>query len=372
MSRLDRPMSSHPSLDLPRRVSLSSQAADTIRKAIRDGTWKDSVPSERRLCELLQISRPTVRTALHLLAKDGIIATRMGRRNRLISRSSPTPLRHSRVIGLVTPQPVSQMTFVAYQGITVLRAHLTERGFATEILVCPAVGATAERRKVEEFVRRNRIFCCVLLSVSKQMQDWFSSQSMPALVLGSCHPDVKLPSLDIDYRSVCRHAAGTFLGHGHRRLGLVVPDSGVAGDLASEQGFLEALAQRRGYGDARAVIVRHNGTARDLSARLDRLFDATAPTALLVAKPQHVFFVIIYLLKRGLSVPDTVSFIARDHDPLFETVSPPISHYRFEEEKYTHRLSRLMLKMVDQGYLPAEPNLIFPKFYKGGTVRRVV
>ena len=358
--------------DIPRRLSLSAQAAASIRKAVDDGTWKEYLPSERRLCELLQISRPTIRTALHLLAREGLLDIRQGRRNRLLSNATEATPHQSRLVGLVTHEPVSHVSLTAYQGISEMRAHLAEHGFATEILLCPPRSARAQRRKLEEFVRRNRVFCCVLLSVSKELQEWFSKHSVPALVLGSCHPEVKLPSLDVDYRSVCRHAAGVFLSKGHRCIALLVPDSAVAGDLASEQGFTEAITQRAKTNDARALIVRHNGTAKNIGTKLDALFSSShPPTALMVAKPQHVFIVIIYLLKRGLSVPGTVSFIARDHDHMFETVSPPITHYKFEEESYAHRLSRLMLQMVSQGYLSPEPNLIFPTFFAGGTVKQL-
>ena len=73
----------------------------------------------------------------------------------------------------------------------------------------------------------------------------------------------------------------------------------------------------------------------------------------------------VHLLRRGIKVPGTISLIARDHDPLFENA---ISHYRFEGETFAHRLSRLMLQMVNQGYLPTEPNLIFPRYVPAGTV----
>lgn len=132
------------------------------------------------------------------------------------------------------------------------------------------------------------------------------------------------------------------------------------------------LQQLNRHIDARASIVRHNGSAQNISAKLDALFNsAHAPTALLVAKPQHVFIVLIYLLKRGLTVPDTVSFIARDHDHMFETVSPPIAHYNLKEDTFAHRLSRLMLQMVSQGNLESEPSLIFPKYFSGGTVKQL-
>ncbi len=355
--------------DIPARLSLSAQVANAIRKAIDEGTWEGFLPSERRLCELFQVSRPTIRTALHLLASEGLLTIQQGRRNKLPSNPKNTKRQQKRRVGLVTQEPFSHMTLTTYQGISEMQAKLTKHGFSTEVLVCPPRGPRIQRRKLEEFVKHNRVFCCVLLSVSKDLQEWFSDHSIPALVLGSCHPDVKLPSLDVDYRSVCRHAAGIFLGKGHRRIALLVPNSGVAGDLASEVGFSEAIEQRPPGDNAQALIVRHTGTAQSIRQKLNVLFNSSNhPTALLIAKPQHVFIVIIYLLQRGLSVPDTISFMARDHDHMFETVSPPISHYIAGDTVFAHRLSRLMLQMVSQGFLAPDRYLLFPKYFSGGTV----
>ena len=55
-------------LEIPRRISLSSQIAAAIRKGIEDGIWEGSLPGERRLCELFQASRPTIHAALRARA----------------------------------------------------------------------------------------------------------------------------------------------------------------------------------------------------------------------------------------------------------------------------------------------------------------
>ena len=245
-------------------------------------------------------------------------------------------------------------------------AHLAEQGFTTELLVCPAQSATAQRRKIESVLRQNHVLCCVLLSLGKELQEWFATHSIPALVLGSCHPAVKLPSLDVDYRAVCRHAAGVLRAKGHRRIAFLVPNSNAAGDLASEAGFREGFALRPGEEPIEALVVRHQGTAPHLRVKLDALFaSARPPTALLVAKPPHTIAALVYLLRRGLRVPETISLIARDHDHVWEDV---ISHYQFAGDTFAHRLSRLMLQMVGQGYLPPEPSLIFPRYLDAGTV----
>jgi DNA-binding LacI/PurR family transcriptional regulator len=357
--------------ELPKRVSLSTQAATSIRQAIQEGSWMEHLPSERRLCELFRVSRPTIRAALHILASEGLLDIHQGRKNRILAREAPRQAPASRLVGLVTHEPVSQLSQTAYHSISEMRTHLAGHGFATEILVIPPTGSRTQRLKVESFLRENRVFCCVLSSVSKDVQQWFSESSIPALVLGSCHPDITLPSLGVDFRSVCRHAAGEFLRRGHRRMALIIPNTGIAGDLESEQGFKEGVSLSSARDEATALVVRHKGTAQNITNKLDLLFNSPRPpTALLVAKPWYVFAVIIYLLKHGIAVPDTVSLIARDSDKVFASVNPAISHYLFENDAFVHPLIRMMLKLVSQGALPPKPTLVFPTFFEGDTVKQ--
>jgi DNA-binding LacI/PurR family transcriptional regulator len=353
-------------LEIPRRISFSAQIAAAIRKGIEHGAWADYLPGERRLCETFQASRPTVRAALRSLEKDGWFEIRQGKRNRL--RQGPAKSQQSapkRSVGIIVHEPFSHLGSTLTQGLSEMRVHLAEQGFTTEVYICPAHGARAQKRGLESFVRQNRVSCCVLVSASRTVQRWFSDNPIPALVLGSCHPSVRLPSLDVDYRAVCRHAAGIFLRKGHRRIALVVPDFGMAGDLASEESFQEAITQQGGT----AFVIRHNGTAQSITARLDALFkSAQPPTALLVARTQYVFIVIMHLLNRGLGVPNAVSFIARDFDQMFATVEPPLAHYAFKSDAYIRQLCRLMLQMITERPAP-KPILIVPKFFAGRTVK---
>lgn len=359
-------------LETLNRTTLSAQAAAAIRRGIAEGRWRDYLPGERRLCEFFQVSRPTIRIALQALARERLVDIRHGRRNRLLQKSLGAIGSGSRLVGVIASEPASQISLTAPQLLSELRVHLAENGFAMEIFVCSPGGARARLRAVENFVRHNRVFCCVLISVSREVQQWFAERSLPTLVLGSCHDPVRLPSLDVDYRSVCRHAAGVFLSKGHRHLALVVQNSGFAGDLASEQGFGEGVDQHRGSDRAHATVVRHDGSARNITVQLDALFTSgQAPTALLVAPgPSAAFAVMIHLLRRGHAVPGAVSLIARDQDHVFETVDPPIAHYRFEGDALAHRLSRLMLKLENEGFLAPKPTLMIPRFFTGGTVAR--
>jgi len=158
----------------------------------------------------------------------------------------------------------------------------------------------------------------------------------------------------------------------YRSLALVLRDSGYAGDLASEQGFFEGVNLHTAVANgARGSVVRHDGRARNLHTKLDSLFRSEhPPTALLVANVWPVFAVMIYLLRRGHRVPETVSLIAGDEDHLFETAAPPISHYRFVPNLFIFRFSRLTMELSREGHLAAEVTMMIPTFSKDFTVKR--
>lgn len=351
-------------------MTLATQAAESLRRAIAGHLWRDFLPSERRLCDLLQVSRPTVRAALRQLASEGRIAITQGRRIRLVTHPAPARLPRSRVVALVSHQPLSQLAHTSFQGISEMRTQLARQGFRIDEFVCSGRTAATQIRRLETYLRQNRVLGCVLSSVSREVQQWLAAQKVPVLVLGSCHASVELPSLDVDYRAVCRHAAGIFRRHGHRQLAFLVPDLGIAGDLVSEAGFQEGASAPPGGGEVRATLVRHNGTPADLLARLGALFRSPSPpTALLVARPVHTIGVLAHLLRQGFRVPENLSLIARDHDPLYQDY---VAHYAFADGTLSHRLSRLVLQMAHRGHLSNAPELIFPRYVARDTVRAPV
>ncbi|MBL9216028.1 MAG: substrate-binding domain-containing protein [Opitutaceae bacterium] len=357
---------------IPQRILLPDQTAAGIRQAIEQGTWSDYLPSERRLCELFQVSRPTIRGALRALAKAGYVDIGHGRRTRLLARHRRQEDGQGRVVGLVVQEELAYISSNVHQMVSRIQLLLAEHGIPVEMLVCLASGARAQRRKLEAFLHQHRVFCCVLLSASDNVKRWFVEHSFPALVLGSCDASIPLPSIDIDFRSISHHAAGVFLRHGHRRLAMIMRNTNKGGDNVSAEGFEEAVARWNATArePASAVVVQHNGTTRNLIARLDALFNSpTPPTALLVVRPMYVFVVLVYLLQRGLAVPGQVALIARDQDAVFEILSPAVAHYQIPQETFVHRVTRLALKLVNDGNLKAKQHLVVPEFIEGGTCR---
>jgi LacI family transcriptional regulator len=165
----------------------------------------------------------------------------------------------------------------------------------------------------------------VLSQSTEPMQRWFHERGLPCVVAGSCYPEMTLPSVDTDFGAVCRHAVGQFLARGHRRLVLLNPNPGAAGDLKAEVGFHEAL-QKTHVQDVAASIVNHDGTPANICARLNGLMQSDQPpTAFLVSRAQHVLTVLGHLLSCRFRIPHDVAVISRDDESFLENVVPTVA-----------------------------------------------
>jgi DNA-binding LacI/PurR family transcriptional regulator len=197
------------------------------------------------------------------------------------------------------------------------------------------------------------------------MQHWFSDQSLPCVISGSRHPGVQLPSVDLDYRAVCRHAGGLMLAKGHRHVAFLSLDSGLAGDRESEDGFLEGARSVRERG-GEATVVRHNGTVGSICRQLDALLGRPArPTALLVAKPQHLLTVWGHLNLRGLRVPGDIALISRDDESFVQHLLPTVARYSASPAAMARKISRLVLGLVHGEPIQPRDHRLMPEFTPG-------
>ena len=205
----------------------------------------------------------------------------------------------------------------------------------------------------------------VLYQSTHQMQQRFSAAALPCVITGSRHPEIELPGVDLDYRATCRHAAGQFLARGHRRFVLLNPETGTQGELQSEQGFCEAVAQSTAS-VVEASIVRHDRTVAGICSRLDAVFRRPAPpTALLVSRPLHVLTTVGYLLRRGIGIPRDVAVISRDDELFLEHMLPSMARYRSKPTAFAHKLSKLVLELAGGGGLVPVDHRIMPDFVRG-------
>ena len=354
---------------IPQRHSLVGQAVAYLHAAIAAGQWRDWLPAERTLCEMLQVSRSTLRRALTQLQRDGAIRAEHGAGNRILPRAArPRGRLRSHEVALLTPEPLERLNPTQTLWIDELRAMLSERGCRLHLLHGRQYFRANPAAALEKLVRQHPHSCWILALASPACQQWFARRGLPCLIAGSCHADVDLPFRDRDHRATCRHAAGVLLGLGHRKLAFVTQRTRLAGDLESEAGFLEGV-QRSRHSDAVAVVCHHDATAAGIAQLLKRLLaQKPAPTAMLVANAYHFLAVVSGLAELGWRVPADVSVISRDEDPFLSFLLPAPARYVTSPRAFARSLLQPVLELLGGGAVSQRAVRLMPQFVRGATI----
>lgn len=350
---------------VPHRPSLAEQTANTLREALQKGLWRERMPGERELSRQLNVSRPTLRLALDELRREGWLKNVPGRARVIVRRASGQAVQRSQVVGLLTPLPLQEVSPFALCWMDKLRELLSAAGLQLEIHSGRRWYSRRPEKDLAALTHQMPAAAWVLFVTNERMQRWFAASDLPGVLSGSSHAGIDLPSVDFDYRAVCRHAAGQFLLRGHRRLVLLIQASGAAGDEESEAGFLEALHSKAGAG-VTPIIARHDGTPEGILHRLDAILgQKPVPTAFLVARSMSALLVASELMRRGIRVPQDAAVIARDSDHFLAYFSPALARYRADPDVHARRLARLVIQLARGALQRSRQIRIMPEFLKG-------
>jgi LacI family transcriptional regulator len=210
----------------------------------------------------------------------------------------------------------------------------------------------------------------VLAQSNERVQRWFEAARVPCVVLGTPHDEISLPSVALDIRSVCHHAAGEFLRLGHRRLGIVTPAHPSPGAVQALQGFVTTI---RGRGDATVEVIEVADEALDAACRRVQraVTDRRQLTGLLVINPLLYLAVQSTVQDAGLRVPSDVSLMTTYGDPFLRYVRPAPARYMHAPEVFARRLLKTVLQ-VGAGGVPAQRHVkVVPEYQPGASLAAV-
>lgn len=354
------------SLGLVRRVSMVSQVADLLRMNIEAGRWPKHLPGQRSLSRQLEVSCRTLRGALKVLSGEGLLVIEHGCPTRVARRGRSRGRGVLRVVRLLISQPLHDLAQINLYRFGELRRCLMEAGYALEVHVDPASLHGHPLRGLEALVRENPASCWVLHISKPEIQRWFTERGIAAVVSKSGHAGVDLPSVDVDYRALGHHAAGLFLGLGHRRVALLLLQARPANEIAIKEGFLAGFRDSRHPG-AGVVVSQHDATAKGVCDAVDRVLGAAErPTGMFVPGTGYAFAAMGFLALLGRRIPKDISLVTQVADsPIIHYAVPSLAHYRVDWDLFARKLTRLVIRVATTGAPEPRHVRLLPEFQHG-------
>lgn len=254
---------------------------------------------------------------------------------------------------------ISQWSIVA---IDEIRKELYDRGFYLDT-VASLFWKKNPEGLLERLLDQHDAHCWILAGVPFSVQYWFQERNLNAVVMGNAFSEIRYPFVNDDLSGVTRHAAGTFLGLGHRDIVFFMRKLGSAGEMAEERGFMEAF---RTVKDASCRVVTHTGGVNEIRSALQRVFMAKKKTDGGVGLPCYgcVGGGNLVFGKGNPSSPD-VSLISFQWESCLDAVRPLPAYYKSDPKEHARKLCRLA---IAPWHKKKSPSLIIPNFFKNGTV----
>jgi DNA-binding LacI/PurR family transcriptional regulator len=358
-----------------KRSSLVAQVADTLRLEILRGTWPEWIPSERELSQTLHVSRATFRSSLAMLRRENLVEA-VPRRGARVNRIAVSKVRRSaprdRSIGILVPDVMGHLRPLSSLMIDALKSELFDLKVHVDIHCSPAMYLSHSRSAFEKFTDKNRHDCWFVIGSSESIQRWFLEKQLPCVIIGSLYPGISLPSMDLDYRAICRHAVGKLIALGHRRLAFFNRGTCFAGDLESDAGILEG-SRATSHSDVEVRTVYHQDSRETVTRLVRSLFaSASRPTGLLVANSYSYLSVATSVMQLGLRIPEDVSLISRDDDPFLAHINPdPARYLTNDADGLARKCMTLLRPLLEGGTAKLDPIRVLPRFNSGASCRAI-
>jgi DNA-binding LacI/PurR family transcriptional regulator len=346
-----------------RLLSAPEQVSGYLRGEIMEGRRSGAMPGVHRLANEFGVHRTTAEDALRLLEGEGLLLPQgAGRRRTIVipgGGEAVRPLRVAILLGEDSDRKRGYMVQLQHE-----LAVLGHAAFFSEVTLLK-LGMDVAR--IKRLVAKTAADAWVVCSGSREVLEWFSTQSTPALSLfGRTR---RLPIACAATEKAPAYAAATreLIRLGHRRIVLMtraqrrLPLPG-----AIEQAFLDELAAHR------LTVSNYNlpdwkETIEGFHARLEALFRVSPPTAMIVDEVPFFIAAQQFLSRKRLRVPEEVSLVCPDQDVAFDWCLPPVSHIRWDSDPLVRRVVRWVTN-VSRGKRDVRQFFTAAEFVAGGTI----
>ena len=343
--------------------SASEQLADFLKGKIRSQTWTGVMPGESWLVTQLQVGRDTVRAAMAQLEQEGVLASDgQGRRRRIVMSREPVRTRNIRVIILLYEKQAQ-----ADADNASLIVELQKAGFDAEFATKSLKDLGMQVERVARFVAQNPADAWVISAGSREINEWFSTQPVPALAMYGSSTGLPIAAATSVMISGQTAAVRRLIELGHKRIVMIARAERRKPKLSRpEQVFIDQL-EAAGIATGEYNLPDWEESREGLIRRLDEHFRYSPPTAIIFQEAALFIAARLYLADRGIVAPRDVSLIVAESDRSFEWCVPVVSQIHLDYRPVVRRVVR-WANHVARGKEDREQIGTESKFIEGGTI----
>lgn len=342
-------------------LSAAEQVAEHLRNELLRGALSGSMPGAHPLAEELGVNHKTVKAALQLLEKKGLLVGQgAGRRRKIVLPEDHAPVA-LRVALLVFDFPAWGADYMIE-----LKHQLEVAGhvpvFTDKTL--EDLGMDAER--VARFVKKTGADAWVVSAGTSEVLQWFLQQKIPAFAIFGRQRQLKIAGVGPDKIPALVETTQRLIELGHQRIVFLdslykFSDPGVTGTA-----FLDALSAG-GITVGSYNLPGWEGGLEGLYAYLDSSFRISPPTAIFAGSASTYFATLHFLLSKDIHVPRDLSLICVDDDPYFKQCQPSVSRIRWSSHSVANSIVRWVWN-ISQGKEDTRQTTIKAEFVEGGTI----
>lgn len=313
------------------------------------------VYAELKLAEMFQISRQTVRQAISMLEKEGLVSRTRGSGTYVTEQSEKYIRRNTRIIGVVMTY-VDDYIFPSI--ISGINACLSEAGYTMNLHI------TYNTRYNEEKILRSVLASQLdgliieptkssLVNTNRGLYEQIA-RKLPCIFVNCYYPGLNLPYVMPDNTESVRLITNYLIERGHRRIAGIFKVDDEQGNLRFS-GYAQAL-QENGLSVDDSLLTWYQ------TEDFDYIFEGRSGkrilgylqtcTAVVCYNDQIAVKLIRFLQENGLHVPDDLSVAGFD-DAHSTWTQMPLTTMAHPKERVGYMAAQNLLKLIEDPSMDA-------------------
>jgi len=306
------------------KCPLYKKISEDLRNRIISGEYKndDSLPSERELSEMFKVERMTVRRALELLVKDGLIIKQAGYGSRVVytyDDETPNMLTANNIAFILPADNLHKISEPLMASLFYcIETECRKCGFSLFV-----IGGETGNGDIPYLIQQRKIKAAMWVSqVNESVIRQALLYGIPSIALVNHLRECT--SILIDNFDGAVNAIEHLLSLGHKKIAYISGIPFYSSSAERRRGYEQALVNH-GIKPSEDLIAEGNWTFESGHEAMRKLLEGERPTAVFAANDVMALGAIKAIVDVGLSVPEDLSVVGFDDVEQAGYAIPPLT-----------------------------------------------